>query len=109
MTRVGVWLIGARGSVATTAVLGALAVRSGAAGRTGCVTERPEFAGARLPGIGDLVFGGHDVSETGLRESAERLAGAGVLSAHLPPALADGLDRTERGLRRGLDDVCGGV
>ncbi|WP_160051562.1 inositol-3-phosphate synthase [Nocardiopsis sp. FR26] len=109
MTRVGVWLIGARGSVATTAVLGALAVRSGAAGRTGCVTERPEFAPARLPEIGDLVFGGHDVSEVRLGKSAERLARAGVLPAHLPRAFADELDRTEHGLRRGLDHASEGV
>lgn len=109
MTRVGVWLIGARGSVATTAVLGALAVGSGAFGRTGCVTERPEFAPARLPGIGDLVFGGHDVCDVRLGKSAERLARAGVLPAHLPPAFADELDRTERGLRRGLDPGPRGV
>ncbi|MFF8763882.1 inositol-3-phosphate synthase [Nocardiopsis dassonvillei] len=109
MTRVGVWLIGARGSVATTAVLGALAVRSGASGRTGCVTERPEFAPARLPGIGDLVFGGHDVSEIRLCKNAERLARAGVLPAHLPPAFADELDRAEHRLRRGLHTATAGV
>ena len=66
MGKIGVWLIGARGSVATTAVAGAAAMRAGLAARTGCVTELPDFAGAELPGLGDLVFGGHDVVDTPL-------------------------------------------
>ncbi|MEU3019518.1 MULTISPECIES: inositol-3-phosphate synthase [unclassified Nocardiopsis] len=102
MTRIGVWLVGARGSVATTAVLGALAVRAGAAERTGCVTERPEFADADLPGLGDLVFGGHDVSETPLVKSAVPLARAGVVPAHLPEAFAEELDAVDRRIRAGV-------
>ena len=47
----GLWLIGARGSVATTAVGGLLALRAGLAPPTGCVTERPELAGVALPGV----------------------------------------------------------
>ncbi|WP_017543898.1 inositol-3-phosphate synthase [Nocardiopsis prasina] len=103
MTRIGVWLVGARGSVATTAVLGALAVRAGAAERTGCVTERPEFADAGLPGLGDLVFGGHDLSDTHLSKSAEPLARSGVVPPHLPEAFAEELDAVDRRVRRGVE------
>ena len=103
MTRIGVWLVGARGSVATTAVLGALAVRAGAAERTGCVTERPEFAEAGLPRLGDLVFGGHDVADTHLSKSAEPLARSGVIPPHLPEAFAEELDAVDRRVRRGVD------
>ncbi|GAB3734704.1 inositol-3-phosphate synthase [Nocardiopsis nanhaiensis] len=103
MTRIGVWLVGARGSVATTAVLGALAVRAGAAERTGCVTERPEFAGADLPELGDLVFGGHDVSSTHLAKSAEPLARSGVIPPHLPEAFEEELDAVDRRIRKGLE------
>ncbi|GAA1082610.1 inositol-3-phosphate synthase [Nocardiopsis metallicus] len=103
MTRIGVWLVGARGSVATTAVLGALAVRAGAAERTGCVTERPEFAAADLPGLGDLVFGGHDVAGTHLAKSAEPLARSGVVPPHLPVAFAEELDAVDRGIRGGVE------
>jgi hypothetical protein len=50
----GVWLIGARGSVATTAVVGAASVGAGLASPTGCVTELPDLASARLPGIAEF-------------------------------------------------------
>lgn len=40
-TRVGVWLIGARGSVATTVVAGRAAVTAGPRRPTGMVTETP--------------------------------------------------------------------
>jgi len=102
MGRTGVWLLGARGSVATTAVLGAFALREGAAEPTGCVTARPEFGGAGLPGIDELVFGGHDLSDVRLCKTAERLARTGVLPGHLPGAFADRLDGVERALRPGL-------
>ena len=43
--KVGVWLVGARGSVATTAAVGALSLRAGLAGTTGLVGALPEVAG----------------------------------------------------------------
>ena len=70
--KVGVWLIGARGSIATTVVAGAAAVKSGLSPAVGCVTELPFFASCALPGIGDLVFGGHDITATPLAKRAER-------------------------------------
>ena len=45
--RVGVWLVGGRGSVATTALTGAAAVAAGLAEPTGLVTMRPAFDRAR--------------------------------------------------------------
>ena len=99
MRKIGVWLIGARGSVATTAVAGAAAMRAGLAARTGCVTELPDFAGAELPGLGDLVFGGHDVVDTPLVKRAEQLAAAGVLPAALPGAVSAELEAAEARLR----------
>ena len=47
--RVGVWLVGGRGSVATTALTGAAAVAAGLAEPTGLVTMRPPFADAGCP------------------------------------------------------------
>ncbi|MGJ6968501.1 inositol-3-phosphate synthase [Streptosporangium sp. G11] len=98
--RTGVWLIGARGSVAVTSVIGALAVRAGLAQPTGCVTELPEFRGARLPGLGDLVFGGHDIVPTPLEKKAAALAGAGIVPARLVEALRDELAGVEENLRQ---------
>ncbi|MFG1640877.1 inositol-3-phosphate synthase [Amycolatopsis sp. NPDC049252] len=99
MGKIGVWLIGARGSVATTAIAGAAAMRAGLTARTGCVTELPDFAGAELPGLGDLVFGGHDVVDTPLVKRAEHLVAAGVLPATLPGPVAADLEAAEARLR----------
>ncbi len=97
--RTGVWLVGARGSVATTSIVGALALRAGLTGPTGCVTELPEVRGPSLPAFADLVFGGHDVVATPLAKRAEALATAGVLPARLAAALGEELASVERELR----------
>src|SRR5690349_9258216 len=65
--RTGVWLVGARGSVATTTVVGAAAaLRAGAAAPVGCVSTLPPFQALALPAFDDLVFGGHDLTQTAL-------------------------------------------
>jgi myo-inositol-1-phosphate synthase len=101
--RVGLWLVGARGSVATTAILGALAVRSGLAGTTGLVGALPEIAVAGLPELDQLVFGGHDLSAEPLTKRAEVLALQGVVPAILPGALHQELTDLEGQLRPGID------
>ncbi|NRQ37247.1 myo-inositol-1-phosphate synthase [Nonomuraea sp. NN258] len=100
MAGIGVWLIGARGSVATTVITGAAAIRAGLAGPDGCVTETPGFPRV-LPPISDLVFGGHELVETSLRKQAERLSAAGVLPPSLPALLADELDAADARVRPG--------
>ncbi|MDP9842206.1 inositol-3-phosphate synthase [Streptosporangium lutulentum] len=97
--RTGVWLIGARGSVAATSVIGALALRAGLTDPTGCVTELPELHSPELPGLGDLVFGGHDISSNPLVKKADTLAAAGVVPAWLVRALSDELATVEQELR----------
>ncbi|MEV6608008.1 inositol-3-phosphate synthase [Kutzneria sp. NPDC051319] len=95
--RTGVWLVGARGSVATTAITGAAAISAGLTAPTGCVTELEPFRRLGLAAFGELVFGGHDVVETGLVKRAEQLAQAGVLPAGLvEPVRADLLAADER-------------
>ncbi|MFJ6671858.1 inositol-3-phosphate synthase [Actinosynnema sp. NPDC091369] len=101
----GLWLIGARGSVATTAITGLLALQRGLAPPTGCVTELPELAGVPLPGWDDLVVGGHDVVGTALPERAERLADSGVLPHRLVEAVAVGLRAADREVRAGYHPV----
>ncbi|WP_084653142.1 inositol-3-phosphate synthase [Nocardioides insulae] len=101
--RLGVWLVGARGSVATTTILGALAVRAGLSGRTGLVAELPEVAAARLPALDDLVFGGHDIGCDPLVKRAERLVAGGVVPADLLPAVREELEAVEARLRPGYD------
>src|SRR3954469_3496205 len=100
--RVGVWLVGGRGSVATTAMTGAAAVAAGLAEPTGLVTMRPPFTEAGLTPLGDLVFGGHDVVETPLAIRAARLVDEGVLPVGLPGALAGALEAAESEQRPGI-------
>ncbi len=97
--RTGIWLVGARGSVATTSIVGALALRAGLTRPTGCVTELPAVGGPALPTFSDLVSGGHDVIATPLAKRAETLAAAGVLPARLVAALPEELAAVDRELR----------
>ncbi|MFD0201053.1 MULTISPECIES: inositol-3-phosphate synthase [Saccharothrix] len=101
----GLWLIGARGSVATTAISGLLALRAGLTPPTGCVTERPEFAGLPLPGWADLVVGGHDITDTPLVKRAEQLADSGVLPHRLLSAVTDRLHAADAEIRPGYHPV----
>lgn len=95
----GIWLIGARGSVAVTGLVGAAALRAGLAEPLGCVTELPELRSPALPPLADLVFGGHDVADTPVVKKAESLVAAGVLPAGITAALGDELAAVERELR----------
>ena len=97
--RAGIWLIGARGSVATTAITGALALRSGLAAPLGCVTAHPDLLNAALPALTNVVFGGHDIATGQLAKKARLLAEAGVLPERLVAALEDELALVEAELR----------
>ncbi|WP_425288404.1 inositol-3-phosphate synthase [Streptomyces melanosporofaciens] len=99
--RTGVWLIGARGSVATTAVAGCAAVAGGLQPATGMVTETAPFADSGLPALADLVFGGHDTATTPLPKRAEALAADGVLPHGLPAAVRAELAAADAAVRPG--------
>ena len=95
----GVWLIGARGSVAVTAAVGAAALKAGLAGPAGCVTLLSELDSPALPSVGELVFGGHDVSDLPLAKKVESLVTAGVLPGRLTAALGDEITALQGRLR----------
>ncbi|MFC4588522.1 inositol-3-phosphate synthase [Sphaerisporangium corydalis] len=99
---VGVWLVGARGSVATTVVTGAAALRAGLATPIGCVTQGPDFAGAGLPPLDRLVFGGHDIASTPLPKKAEELSRAGVIPHPLAELVRHDLEAAEAEIRPGI-------
>ncbi|MET9463030.1 inositol-3-phosphate synthase [Streptomyces canus] len=99
--RVGVWLIGARGSVATTVVAGCAAMTAGLHPPTGLLTETPPFTESGLPALSSLVFGGHDTLDCPLPKRAEALAAGGVLPHGLPTAVSAELAAAEREIRPG--------
>jgi myo-inositol-1-phosphate synthase len=100
--RTGVWLIGARGSVATTAVVGAAAIRSGLAEPSGLVTGQTPFSDLGLPAVSDLVFGGHDIAATSSPKRAQQLADAGVIPPHVLRAVNDDLVAVDSEIRPGV-------
>ncbi|WP_225335384.1 inositol-3-phosphate synthase [Halomicrobium urmianum] len=68
----GVWLVGARGNVASTAITGARAIARGAVDGTGMVTEVEPIASLDLPEVDQLVFGGHDIQTQSIEETVEQ-------------------------------------
>ena len=101
--RIGVWLIGAQGSLASTVVLGARAIARGHAGHTGLVTELPEITGLPLAGIESLVFGGWDIAPTGLLARARDMAREDrAIDTGLVEAIADDLREVEARVRPGF-------
>src|SRR3989442_6518310 len=74
MAKVGAWLVGAQGSLASTIVLGARAIARRLATGSGLVTELPELAALPLVSLADLAFGGWDIAPTCLVARAHELA-----------------------------------
>ncbi|MCA8959183.1 MAG: inositol-3-phosphate synthase [Planctomycetes bacterium] len=91
---VGVWIVGVKGGVATTAMCGVLSACAGRIAPVGMVTESPLAAGLPLPALDDLVFGGHDIRSGDLVAQAKELR----RTAHT--LRAEDLDAIEPGLRR---------
>jgi len=71
--KVGVWLIGAWGGVATTVVVGLMALRRGLSDTTGLVTTRTPFDRIDLVQWDELVLGGHEIRETTFAAEAAAL------------------------------------
>jgi len=107
MTSTGVWLIGARGNVATTAIAGARALARGETDTTGLVTAREPYSRLGLPDVGEFVFGGHDIREQSLLESARDLSENGVPSPETVDAVAEDLSHIDRRIRTGTALNCG--
>lgn len=71
--RTGVWMIGARGGLATTVIAGAALLRRGACPSTGMLTGIEPFSRLPLPAVESLCFGGHEIHGGSLIEAAEAL------------------------------------
>ncbi len=84
--RVGVWIIGAKGGVATTMMTGLAALVRGAIEPVGLVTATHPFASLGLVDFSDLVVAGHDIRPGPLDAEARRMWSE---SRAIPPALLD--------------------
>jgi len=103
MGRTGVWIIGARGGVATTLICGARALARGSGATTGLITATDLFHGIPLLAIDDLVFGGHDIRTTPLVECAREISRLnGTLHTGLIDTISSDLVEIEANLRAGV-------
>jgi myo-inositol-1-phosphate synthase len=86
-SRVGLWLIGAKGGVATTLMTGLAALSRGAVEPVGLVTALEPLSRLDLVDFGDLVVGGHDIRSGPLGGEARRMWEE---SRAITPELVDG-------------------
>jgi myo-inositol-1-phosphate synthase len=100
--KLGLWLIGAKGGVATTVTVGLLALRKKIAEKFGLVSELPRFAGLDFAAWNDFSIGGHEIRETTLYESAQQLVrNNNALSSELVARLKGDLDKLDSNIRSG--------
>jgi myo-inositol-1-phosphate synthase len=106
--RIGIWFIGARGGVASTATLGLAALGKKLAGTAGLVSELPQFAVLDLAKWNSFVVGGHEIRDYSLVESLRRLVtDSRVLDANLIDACRPELDAVDARIRPGTLTNCG--
>lgn len=101
MAPTGLWLIGARGSVAATAITGLLALRAGVIRPTGCVSALPAFDGVELPGWDEIHVGGHDIVDTCLEKRVELLTESGLVPHAVFEAVRSQLPDVDAEIRPG--------
>ena len=102
-SRIGLWIVGARGGVAATTLAGLAAKRLGLADDAGLVTQLPQFAGLDLPSWDDFVVGGHEIRTAPLVGELERLhQESRVLSPELVAACRPLLEEIDERIRPGV-------
>ncbi len=104
----GLWLVGARGNVATTVAVGIDALSRHAAPATGMVTELSGLATPAWPPLDAVPIGGWEVAETSMIERARHLAGpGGFLRPEQVEAATAWLARCDAEIRPGTTRGCG--
>ena len=101
---IGVWLIGVRGGVAATTIVGLSALKKGLIEPWGLVSALGEFSHLDLPAWDDLLVGGHEIRPVSLADEAMRLATESrAIDAGLIAQCKAELDRIDRRVRPGHD------
>lgn len=84
--KVGLWLVGAKGGVATTVMTGLAALARGHVKPIGLLTETEPFQQLALVGCDAIVVGGHDIRPGKLTDEARRMW---TVSRAIPPELLE--------------------
>ncbi len=100
--RLGLWLVGAKGGVATTLLVGLAALRRQAIEPIGLLTELEPFRSLDLVDFSAIVVGGHDIRAGRLVDEARRMwTESRAIAPELIDAAADYLVEVEGRLRPG--------
>ncbi|HEX2475711.1 MAG TPA: inositol-3-phosphate synthase [Lacipirellulaceae bacterium] len=106
--RIGLWFIGARGGVASTATLGLLALQRQLASTAGLVSELPQFARLNLAPWDRFVVGGHEIRDGSIIDSLARLqSDSRVLDSTLIDRCRPELEAVDARIRSGSLANCG--
>ena len=100
--RVGIWLIGAKGGVGCTAILGLAALKKGLIAPDGLVSCLPQFRQLGLADWGNFVVGGHEIRSVSLFQEAMRMATENrIAPAALVEQCRDELEQIDGRIRPG--------
>ncbi|NBV46750.1 MAG: myo-inositol-1-phosphate synthase [Planctomycetia bacterium] len=100
--RMGLWLVGAKGGVATTVITGLAALSRGTVPPVGLVTALDPFASLGLVDFPDIVVGGHDIRGGRLIDEARRMwTESRAITPDVLDAAADAFTAVEARLRPG--------
>ncbi|HOP77755.1 MAG TPA: inositol-3-phosphate synthase [Thermogutta sp.] len=100
--KVGLWLIGAKGGIATCVSVGWAMLTRSLTSKVGLVTELPQFAQAGLVDWPDIVIGGHEIRDVSLAEESRAFASVNrTFERQHVDLIADALESIEQQIRYG--------
>jgi len=107
--KLGIWMIGAAGNVATTVAVGAAALRQGKDEATiGLLTESPPLSNLPLVSFDRIVLGGHEIRRQRVIDTVEQLhASSGLFSRELLEAARPVLAAYQKNIKAGTALQCG--
>jgi myo-inositol-1-phosphate synthase len=101
--RVGLWIVGAQGGVATTLAVGLSALKQGSVGDWGLVSQLEPFQQLGLIDWSNIVLGGHEIRQTDSVTEAFRLSGVTpAISRELIIQCESDLHEYDRNIRPGV-------
>ena len=100
--RIGVWLVGARGSIGSTVAVGLFALKRGLVPPIGLATELDPLRRLGFADFENFVLGGCDVRRTPAADGVTELVSEGIVSAEVAAACADDLAELDERLCPGF-------
>jgi myo-inositol-1-phosphate synthase len=101
-SRIGIWLVGAKGGVAATVLVGLTALKKGWMQPVGLVSALPTFDRCQLVDWSDFVVGGHEIRDVRLFDEAWRMhSESRAIDADLLRKCKAELDKFEQHIRPG--------